>query len=176
MKLLKSIVGTINKIHLPYAVFGGTAIKAYSPQRITSDIDMITLPAALTQIANAFDLAVMKDKYGQDKIEGSGFEVFGDLFIQTPAGVFEFRLDELMISRLEWICLDGFYFKTLSREDHIVLKAILRRTEELGKQDVQDIQVLAESPTFDRVYLNQRIDLTGSRGWTDELLVKMNIL
>lgn len=56
------------------------------------------------------------------------------------------------------------------------MKAILRRDQSLGKQDIQDIQVLASSAEIDQLYLNKRIDLTLSRGWVDDFLVQLQIL
>lgn len=176
MNLLASIDLAFLELHFPYAVFGGTAVKTYDPKRVTCDIDVITSAVALRPIADAFGLVVVKDQHDQDKIDGPGFEIYSDLAIHGSGRFFHFRFDEQMISRLERVCLDGVSFWTLSREDHIVLKAILQRGEKLGKQDIHDIRILANSSSLDKEYIHERIVLTESEGWTDELLLTLNII
>lgn len=110
MNLLESVTQVFNLNHLDYAVFGGAAIKVFNSQRVADDIDVIVFSATLPLIANALDLEVIKDEFGQNKILGPGFEIFGDLMIKHPTGVSTFRLDDLMTTRRLKVRLGSFFF------------------------------------------------------------------
>ena len=57
-----------------------------------------------------------------------------------------------------------------------MLKAILQRGTQHGKQDLSDIRILHQAGPLDVDYLEWRIERCAARGWADRLLQQMEIL
>ncbi len=73
------------------------------------------------------------------KLHFGRVEIVSNLFLNTEIGEHHFYLDRLMdryITNQEFL---GEIFPVLSKEDIIVLKAILRRDSKLGKHDLDTI-------------------------------------
>jgi hypothetical protein len=176
-------VADLNLVHqvfvnhdLPWALFGGAVVALYEQYRRIRDIDIITIDSALDDVANDLNIKVSLDPYNQSFVQVGRIEIYGSLHILTSVGLHLFALDAEMISRREYMRLASIKVPILSREDHIVLKAILQRGSEMDKSDVQDILALSCVGPLDIHYIQHRIELSGALGRADQLLRSLGIL
>lgn len=162
----------------PWALFGGGAVAVFHPARAIHDIDIITLDSALPSVATRLGVGITCDDFQQPMIRYANSDIYGRLNIRTAAGLCVFEIDEAMRGRIQ-ICWSSVFLLSLpvlSREDNIVLKAILQRDAQHGKQDLSDIRILNQAGPLDVDYLAWRIERCAACGWADRLLRQMEIL
>jgi hypothetical protein len=161
----------------PWAVFGGGEVAAFNPVRVIHDFDIITRAARLPDIAARLGIALVHDDHHQPVIQLAGVDIYGRLEIRTPIGPCVFELDQEMAQRIETRSLPSvpWPMPLISREDNIVLKAILQRGPSDGKQDLPDIRILYQAGPLDVDYLKRRIDRCDAHAQADHLLRQMGI-
>ncbi len=162
----------------PWALFGGGAVAAFHPARVIRDIDFITFDSVLPSAAAILGTGLVRDDYHQSIIRYANVDIYGRLKIRTAQGLFIFGIDEEMSRRIQVgrVAALQLSLPILSREDNIVLKAILKRGAQHDKQDLNDIRILHEVGPLDLDYLEWRIERCAARGWADQLLQQMEIL
>lgn len=173
---LMQVRRSLDREHVAWALFGSVIVAVYDPNRRVHDVDILVPDSALHHVANKLDTTVNVGPHDQPLIQVAGIEIYGALHIQTNVGLHVFTLDEEMISRREYVHIDSTKVPTISREDHIVLKAILQRGPGLGKLDIQDILTLSRLGPLDTQYIQRRIERCAAQGRADELLRRLGIL
>ena len=146
-----------------WAVFAGAAAYCYGSKREITDIDILVGSADFRKAES-----VLK---GID-----GFEVVGDLEIETDKGVCRFFMDDEMIDRVEWKQLFGVTVPVVPVEDNIIFKAILQRGGDRGKHDIEDIRHMVENEKVDLEYLQKRIQKYNAEKRVKPLLNLLGIL
>ncbi len=161
----------------PWALFGGGAVAAYHPARAIHDVDLITLDAVLPEVAAALGVNLRPDDHDQLIVRYANVDLYGSLTIHTPQGACFFEMDEAMGQRIQVIQVVALQqaVPVLAREDNIVLKAILQRDVQDGKQDLNDIHLLQQAGPLDLDYLQWRIERCAARGWADRFLQHMEL-
>jgi hypothetical protein len=157
---------------------GGGAVAGFYPARAIREIDLITFDSVLPRAAVILGTGLVRDDYHQLIIRYANVNLYGRLTIRTAQGWCIFEMDEAMSRRIQMtrIAILPFVLPVLSREDNIVLKAILQRGAQHGKQDFNDIRILHEVGPLDLDYLEWRIERCAACGWADRLLQQMEIL
>jgi hypothetical protein len=143
---------------LHWAIFAGTGCFMYGSSRIPTDIDILLrdeeVPLVEKRLSKAFGEEENKFEHSL-KLHLGRVEVVACLFVKTETGRHHFCLDELMFAHIKRRYLLGRYFPVLSREDIIVLKAMLRRGLEAEKHDFEDIRAIW-SDCVDTDYIKRR--------------------
>jgi predicted nucleotidyltransferase len=174
--VLGQICRMFNQGQIPWALFGGAAVSAYDPNRKIQDIDILTVDSGLRYLADSLNIAIQIYLHDQQYVQIAEIQVYGTLRIRTNAGTHPFMLDTEMTSRREHIKLASLELPILSREDHIVLKAILQRGHESGKCDLEDIHIMSRAGPLDIQYIQHRIELCAAQGRADKLLRTLGVL
>lgn len=173
---MNEVCHTFKQAQIPWGLFGGAAVSSYDPTRTIRDVDILTLDSGLHYLATHLKTEVQDGLFDQRLVQIAEIEVYGSLNIRFGAHLYPFSLDKEMIDRCETRQLASMRVPMLSREDHLVLKAILQRGSESKKCDLEDILVMSQAGPLDLEYIQYRIDVCQARGRADELLKELGIL
>ena len=163
---------------LHWAIFAGTGCFMYGSGRAPTDIDILLrdeeVPLFEQRLSKAFGEEENKFEHSL-KLHLGRVEVVACLYVKTETGRHHFYLDELMFAHIKRRCLLGRYFPVLSKEDIIVLKAMLRRGPEAGKHDFEDIRAIWND-CVDTDYIKRRAFLCDASRVIDTTLDQLDIL
>lgn len=160
-ELLKRIALELNRVSLPYMVFGGQAVLIYGKPRLTQDID-ITLALEPHQAQPVINLI---ENLGLKILISNVEEFLSQTFVlpvvdpKTQLRVdFVFSLtpfERQAIERSNIVEIDGVPVRYVSLEDLIVMKVIAGRP-----RDLEDVKgVILKNPDYNSQFVTKCLQL-----------------
>lgn len=143
---LSVVKARLDEAGVRWAIFAGAAAHCYGSTIEVTDIDILVANADLEKAKSA-----LKD------VDQKGFDFGAGGTIPTPQGICNFFLDEEAIKRIQCKHFLGVNVPVISVEDNIIFKAILQRSEEEGKHDIEHIADMVKHEKIDFEYLKKRI-------------------
>jgi|GEM_PF-2118151 len=158
------VVSRLEHSEISWAFFSGVAAAAYGVERPINDIDIIFSDHCNEAAARVFhDFNVSKKPESELALSQNNIElVSGRLRYHSNGEVYQFTFDRDMISRRNTIRWRGCDYYFLSREDTIILKAILRREAQGTEFDVADVIIISKNGDLDWDYLAFRAEKCGA--------------
>jgi hypothetical protein len=141
---LRKVKDRLERAGVCWAVFAGAAAHCYGSKRKVTDIDILVKSADLEKAK-----AVLRNIEFVD--------VVADLEIVVDGETCLFFMDEEMEEKIQFRKLFGVEVPVVPVEDNIVFKAILQRTENQGKHDIEDICCMMKNEKIDIKYLRKRV-------------------
>lgn len=158
------IVHRFESSQIPWAFFAGVAASAYGVQRPINDIDIIFAPHANEETQRIFcEFEVLNKPETRLALGDSQIElVSGELTYYSNGETYRFTFDSDMIGRRNKVRWGNTSYYFLSREDTIILKAILRREIEGSEFDATEIMTIARTAALDWEYMTFRAAACGA--------------
>lgn len=146
-----------------WAVFAGAAAYCYGSKRKVTDIDVLVKGVDLENAK-----AVLSNVEGVDVVADFKINVNGETCL--------FFMDEEMKEKIQWRKLFDVEIPVIPVEDNVIFKAILQRTENQGKHDIEDIRCMIKNEKIDLEYLKKRIRKYHAEERVKPLLKTLGIL
>lgn len=160
---LRIVKDRLAKAGVRWVVFAGAAAHCYGSTRKVTDIDILVKGVDLEKAE-----AILRDVEGVD--------VVADLEINVDDETYLFFMDDEMEEKIQQRKLFDVEIPVIPVEDNVIFKAILQRTENQGKHDIEDIQCMIKNEKIDLQYLKKRIRKCHAEKRVKPLLVCLGIL
>ncbi|MEK6845914.1 MAG: hypothetical protein AABY26_04090 [Nanoarchaeota archaeon] len=167
--LLEKVVTILNAAHIPFAIGGSGCLFLLGNKRLPDDVDIYLHDERHDEADSLFKITSFVYRSAQEEVRNSNpernhsIQLTSKLILNVGGKKYNLSLDSMVLSR----CLQTTYKQQkvflYPPEDVLLIKALLQRGPEVGKQDLADIQAfLNVYPHLRMDYLKKRITLLGA--------------
>jgi hypothetical protein len=169
---LREVVRHVEASGARWCVFGGAALHALGAREAFEDVDLWVDGEGAAAFARAFPAA---RKAGANGLSLGPVETWwGPLTLAAGEATCAIVYDAELQARTTPATLFEVPVRLMSREDQIVMKAILQRGAEAGKRDVDDVARLLAAPgPLDLDYVRRHARLAGAEERVRALLARL---
>ena len=179
---LKKVLKILEKNEIKYGIFAGVCVYLLTSNREATDIDILVADSDFEKLSGLFQGQVKKRK---EKDAQGGFfyldenhdlEFVARLDFIKNGRIYPIRLSSLVWKNVYKFRVDGAEVIILNPVDTILEKAIAPRGKEVGKHDLEDIEVLVRTLDIDKGYLLKRSEEMKAKKRVGIVLKKYNLL
>jgi len=179
---LKKVFTVLKENNIKYGIFAGACVYLLASGREPTDVDILVADEDFGKLSGLFKGRVEKRK--GEKInselfyldEDQNLEFVSRLDFIESGEIFPIRLTPLAWDNTYIYQVDGIEVLLLNPVDTILEKAISPRGEEVGKHDLEDIEVLVKMVDIDKAYLKKRVDEMKAKEKVANVLKNFNLL
>jgi hypothetical protein len=166
---LRCVLERLGETAIRYGLYSGAHVGIITGSRVPVDVDLLVHDDDLTMLRETFPSAKTTDhSHGMRLYIGNdqAIEFIGRGNIIKDGASYPFRLSELALTRLTTYTTELTEIRVVDPVDTLVLKAVLRRSEDQGKHDLEDMAALIARVDIDESYLKARLDEVHAREMT----------
>lgn len=165
--LLLPTAEKLNQAGLTWMIGGSGCLFVLGNRRVPDDIDIYLLDEEHDVADKLFGIESYTYSSPTESVRNSNPQ--GDHSMQLTSHLtfmldksYQFSITPLVVSKRIEIEHEGHRFYLLSPEDVLLVKALLQRGKDVGKQDVEDVQDFMAIYNIDRAYLSERVKELGA--------------
>lgn len=179
---LKKVLKILKKNEIKYGIFAGTCVYILASSREPTDVDILVADEDFNKLSGLFHGKV-ENKREKDA-NGNFFYLDEDRDLEFVArldfikndGVYPIRLTHLAWENVYKFRVDETEVVLLNPVDTILEKAIAPRGKEVGKHDLEDIEILVRTLDINKSYLLKRAIEMKAKKQVAGVLKKFNLL
>jgi hypothetical protein len=167
--LLEKVITTLNAAHIPFAIGGSGCLFLFGNKRLPDDVDIYLSDERHDEADRLFGITSFVYRSAQEEVRNSNpegnhsIQLTSKLILNVGGKKYDLSLDSTVLS----MCLQTTYKQQkvflYPPEEVLLIKALLQRGQEVGKQDLADINTfLNVYPNIRMDYLKKRITMLGA--------------
>lgn len=162
---LHYVLDELGRTSIRYGLYAGAHVSLLTGNRKPVDVDFLVHDDDLIELTQLFPFAKTKDSgtaiflyIGEDDV----IEFMGKANISKKGVAYPFRLTDLAAQHVTTYAEGNSKLNVVDPADTLLLKALLRRGPDQGKNDIEDIRSLLAHSKVDIPYLKARLEESGS--------------
>lgn len=179
---LKKALEILEENEIKYGIFAGTCVYLLTSNREPTDVDFLVSDGDFEKLSGLFQGQVKKRK--EKDASGEFFYLNEDRDLEFVSrldfiengGIYPIRLTPLAWKNVYKFRVDKTEVIILNPVDTILEKAIAPRGKEVGKHDLEDIEVLVRTLDIDKDYLLKRAEEMKAKKQVASVLKKFNLI
>ena len=175
---LNRVLAVLGETSIRYGLYAGSHVAVLTNNRPPTDVDFLVHDDDIDELKRVFPFAKSNEsEYGTFVYIGSNnlIEFMGRADIHKDGAVYPFRLTDLAFQHVDTYNARLGTLKTVNPVDTLLLKAVLRRGQSQGKNDLEDIMSVLVQTEIDKEYLKARMDETKTEEYTKEVWRRFGI-
>ncbi len=169
---LDYVLNVLDGAGIRYGLYAGCHVALLVNNREPTDVDLIVHDDDLEALRALFPFARTKD-LGRAVFlyigEGDTIEFMGRADILRNGKAYPFRLTDLAVEHVRTYIAGRSNIKLVDPVDTLLLKALLRRGQDQGKHDLEDLAAVLSSMCIDQAYLAARLHEVNALGATQQV-------
>jgi hypothetical protein len=157
---LQYVLNQLAETGIRYGLYAGSHVAVLVNNREPTDVDLIVHDDDLPALRALFPFARTKDLGRAVYLyigECDAIEFMGRADILRNGKAYPFRLTDLAAEHVRTYTAGRSKIKLVDPVDTLLLKALLRRGQDQGKHDLEDLEAVLNSMRIDQAYLTARL-------------------
>ncbi|NJN66090.1 MAG: nucleotidyltransferase family protein [Chloroflexaceae bacterium] len=163
MSLIAGNLGIMQRLldehTITWGIYGNAASHLYGNRLPIRTIDILVPPATLRTVVQVMQSAKRVGQFDGRRIMWSGINLYDDLSVRGDGAFYPFKMDTMMIGRLQRRQLLGSRVSFLSPEDVLIQMMLLPPPAAQKSHTYEEMAAIAQRHLLDLTYVRQRLSL-----------------
>ncbi len=160
---LLSTITILNENNIQYLIGGSGSLFLLGNKRIPDDVDIYIQDKDHDKVDELFGITSFQYKSETEDVRNSNpendhsIQITSHLNITIKGITYNLQITDEVLNNKIKVTYQDIEFFLLPTEDVLLIKAILQRGKDVGKNDLEDIRNFMKIYTIDKIYLDSRI-------------------